>query len=763
MTARSFGALLKQYRLAAGLSQEALAERASISTRAISDLERGINRTPRFDTLEALLQVLALSEERREAFIASARSATVTDTSPTNPLYVLPLPPTQLVGREQEMTRVTTLLRGDRTRLLTIVGPAGVGKTHLALETAHRLRSDYKDGVIFVSLAATSDARLVPSLMAQTLKLRESAGSSPSQQIADFLAEKHLLLVVDNFEQVIDAASGMAEFLQSCPHVRILVTSRTPLRLRGEHELLLSPLPVEVAVALFLQRVQAIRPEVAAEGPVVTAICERLDCLPLAIELAAAQLKVLSLPQLLEQLQRSLPLLQSGARDLPERQQTMEAAIAWSYDLLTPPARQLLRIASVCEGGCTADALDFLGTEDALVATDLLTHLRELVEASLMQSEMVEGATMRFHLLKLVQEYVQNQLSRAGQEAAYRWRHVEYFTHLVERAITPGSRQEWIELEQPNLRAALHWAYEQGKARPGLRLIAACAAYWMRRGQMREGDLWLSKLLALDSQTTGEDKASASVRLAALYCAGGIARHLGEPERSEAIAREALLLGEQTDDHVGMSNALALLGHLAQARSNIEEAASCFEQSYQQARFGGTGDDGGSLGRARDNLAMVARARGNFVRARALLEESLAECRRANFTWGVAYTSVLLGHIARDQQQYAVARTCYRECLHIYRTIGNLTSLASCFEGIAALSSAEGDHEQAIRLCAQATTLRVKAQTPLPTAEQQIFDKVITLARSRFAEPLFTATWQRGAALTVEESIVLALSRLDEP
>ncbi|GHO60411.1 ATP-binding protein [Ktedonobacter robiniae] len=350
MKTPSFGTLLKQYRIAAGLSQEALAERANISTRAISDLERGINRAPRSDTLDALLQVLVLSEERRQALIASARSVMVTGAPSIGPLYVLPVPPTQLVGREQEMVRVTTVLRGDRARLLTLVGPAGVGKTHLALEIAHRLRCDYKDGVLFVSLATTSDASLVPSLLVQALKLRESTGSSPSQQIIDLLAEKHLLLVLDNFEQVVDAAPDVAHFLQSCPHLRLLVTSRTPLRLRGEQELLISPLPVEAAVTLFLQRAQAIRSDVASDDPIISAICERVDCLPLAIELAAAQIKVLSLQQLLQRLERRLSLLQSGARDLPKRQQTMQAAIAWSDDLLSPPAQQILRIASVCEG-----------------------------------------------------------------------------------------------------------------------------------------------------------------------------------------------------------------------------------------------------------------------------------------------------------------------------------------------------------------------------------------------------------------------------
>jgi predicted ATPase/DNA-binding XRE family transcriptional regulator len=764
MKTLSFGTLLKQYRLAAGLSQEALAERANISTRAISDLERGINRTPRSDTLDALLQALVLSEERQEALIAAARSVTIpdaSDASPTDPLYVLPVPPTQLLGREQEMARVTTLLRSDRARLLTLVGPAGVGKTHLALEIAHRLRSDYKDGVVFVSLAATSDASLVLSQMAQTLKLRESAVSSPSQQLADFLAEKHLLLVLDNFEQVISAASDVAALLHNCPHLRVLVTSRTPLRLRGEQELQLPPLSVEAAEMLFLQRVQAIRPDISSDSSLITAICTRLDCLPLAIELAAAQIKVLSMSQILQRLKRRLPLLQSRARDVPQRQQTMQAAIAWSNDLLAPPVQQLLRIASVCEGSYSAEALAFLCTEEIQDDTTLLTYLRELIDASLIQSDVGKEGTMRFHMLKLVQEYALEQLRRTNKEAVYRWRHVEYFTRLVEKAITPGSRNEWIEPEQPDLRAALHWTYEQRKPAAGLRLIAACGAYWIRRGQMREGDQWLSKMLELDSQAAAEDKAPAAVRLAALYCAGGIARHLGQPERSAAFAREALALGERTGEQVGISNALALLGHLAQARGNVEEAASYFERSYQHARLGGTGDDGGSLGRARDNLARIARAQGDLTRARHLLEESLAHCRNNHFSWGVAFVSTILGHIARDQQQYVLARIRYRESLHILRTIGNLTSLAACVEGIAALISAEENHEQAIRLCAYATMLRLKAHTPLPPDEQQAFDRIITLARSCLTEHLFATAWQQGAVLTMEEGIVLASTELD--
>lgn len=222
------------------------------------------------------------------------------------------------------------------------------------------------------------------------------------------------------------------------------------------------------------------------------------------------------------------------------------------------------------------------------------------------------------------------------------------------------------------------------------------------------------------------------------------------------------MLGERAGDHVGMSNALALFGHLARTRGNIEEAACYFEQSYLHACKGGTGDDGGSLGRARDNLAMIARAQGNLALARQMLEESLAHCRSNNFTWGVAYVSTMLGHVARDQQQYALARACYRESLQLYRTIRNLASIAACLEGIAALSSAEGDHEQAIRLCAQATILRAKVHTPLPPDEQYIYDKVIALARSCLTAHRYAVVWQQGEALTVEEGMDLALTGLDE-
>ncbi len=310
----NFGTLLRRYRLSAGLSQEALATRASLSARTISDLERGIHGTPRTDTLELLTGALSLSAQQRTLLLASARPevATFVDTPPRSLSPGFPFPPNTLIGREQERSYAVDLLRRSDTRLLTLTGPSGAGKTRLSLQLAQDLAPDFVDGVVYVPLAPTRDVTLVPGVFAQILGIREVTSSSLAEQVHAYLREKHMLLVLDNFEQVLDAASFVADLLATCPRLSILVTSRTRLQVRAEQELQLAPLPLEDAVALFCERVQAVRPGRAYATSEVEAICEQVDRLPLAIELAAMHVKVLSLPELRKRLTHRLALGRAG-------------------------------------------------------------------------------------------------------------------------------------------------------------------------------------------------------------------------------------------------------------------------------------------------------------------------------------------------------------------------------------------------------------------------------------------------------------------
>src|SRR5947209_17333668 len=311
----SFGALLKHYRLATGLSQEALAARASLSARTISDLERGIHATPHTDTLELLTGALSLTDQQRALLLASSRPAdTFVDTPSRSHKLDFPVPPTRLVGREQERSHTLELLRRASTRLFTLTGPSGVGKTRFALQLVQDIASDFVNGVTFVALAPVRDAALVPGTIAQALGIHESANASLAEQVRAFLRPKHLLLVLDNVEQVLDSASFVADLLANCPHLFILVTSRTPLRLRAEQEVQLAPLPLKDAVTLFCERAKAVRPtQVYAESE-VAAICEQVDRLPLAIELAAMHVKLLPLSQFQKRLTHRLMLLRDGAR-----------------------------------------------------------------------------------------------------------------------------------------------------------------------------------------------------------------------------------------------------------------------------------------------------------------------------------------------------------------------------------------------------------------------------------------------------------------
>ncbi len=762
MEPTTFGALLKRYRTAAGLTQEALAERASLSTRAVSDLERGLSRVPRYDTLDLLARAMNLEASQRAALFAAARPARPQEDTKAAPLQVLPFPPTALLGREQEIAQALGLLRERGVRLLTVTGPSGVGKTRLALEIAHDLRAGFADGLAWIDLTVLRDPSLVPQTVAQALGLREQADLPFSEQVRAFLQGKQFLLLLDNFEHLLSAADFVANLLVHCSRLQILVTSRTPLHLRAEQQLALTPLTQAASVALFRERAQRVQPNLDASESSVAAICDQVDRLPLAIELAAAHVRALSLPLLLERLSDRLRFLRGGARDLPERQRTMHEAIAWSYHLLPPTQQRWFRRLSIFMGGCQLSAAESICRgEESIASNEGLAAIAALVDASLVQVETTADGLPRYSMLEVIREYAAEQLRAAEEEEYSKLRHAEYYAALAEEAERmgsgQGSREAHLERESANGRAALDFAYERGEVTLGLRLATWFGRFWTTRGQMSEANLWLSRMLALD-EASATQAASPALRSRALYHASRLTMHLGSRDRALALAEEALALAKRTGDQSDLSNALAQLGSIALARGAEDEAATYFTESHVAAKRAKDAGDTHQISLALLNLGELARKRGDVVRATEFLEEALANVRAIDMTWGIANILTLLGHLARQQQDYEHAKVRYRESLALYHRLGNATYIAWCLEGIAAVACAEGSYQHATRLCAAAAALRVAAQTPLPPTEQDDFDKVVMTARAELDERAFTEEWRIGSTMTQDDAISYAMT-----
>jgi len=542
----TFGALLRQYRLQAGLSQETLAERARLSASAIAALERGRRNAPYPGTLTLLAEALDLAPAERAALVEASRRAPVAGAPPLAPasapaavpalvIAPLPTPPTALIGRERAQAEVVHLLRPGAARLVTLTGPGGVGKSRLALAVADALRDAYPDGVAFVDVAPIRDPTLVPATIARALGLNAATGST-IQPLAERLREERLLLVLDNVEQVVDAAPLLADLVAACPHLALLVTSRTALRVRAEQRFAAPPLTLpttgqsledvmsSMAVRLFVARARAVRPEFRLDADnawAVAEICRRVDGLPLAIELAAARVGLLPPPALLQRLTHRLTALAVGARDLPDRQRTLRAAIDWSYDLLPEMERTLFRRLAVFVGGCAHDAVAEICTHG--LTLDPLDGVAALVEQSLLRQEDNAGEP-RVGMLETIREYAWERLVGEGEEDATRRAHALYYLALAEAAepaLHDPAAGAWLarlEREHDNLRAALDWAWERDELTLALRLTGALWWFWHIRGHLGEGRGWLERLLAADA--AGSGSAPAAVRAKALVGAG---------------------------------------------------------------------------------------------------------------------------------------------------------------------------------------------------------------------------------------------------
>ncbi|MDQ7848982.1 MAG: tetratricopeptide repeat protein, partial [Armatimonadota bacterium] len=569
---------------------------------------------------------------------------------------VLPSPRSSLIGRAAETDAVTEILLRPEVRVVTLTGAPGIGKTRLALEVAGRLAGRFSGGVAFIDLSAVTDPVAVGAAIAQSLGIREVSSQPLVDTLRDAIAEQRLLLVLDNFEQVLPAAPVVAELLDGCPSLTVLLTSRAPLRIRGEQEFPVPPLPLpeersaaepralrEVAsVALFVERARAVRPDftlTSANAAAVADICVRLDGLPLAIELAAARVKLLTPAGILRRLRSSLDLLSRQSPDVPPRHRTLRQAIRWSYDLLEGGEQVLLRRLAAFSGGAALDAVEAVCRAETDPAGSVLDALGSLVENSLLLHDPQPDGESRFRMLETVREFAQEELEASGEGPALWERHAAHFAQLAqaaEPALAGPDQAVWLERlerEHDNFRVALAWSAEAGRAETGLTIAIALGRFWERHGYSGEGLSWLQRFLAM------APLAPAALRATALNIAGNLARSRGDYGLAVSSYEHTLALRREAQDARGIAVAL-------------------------------------------NNLGVVAKDQGDYVRARAFLEESLAIKRREGDRRGVAVTLSNLGLTAKAQGDLAAAAAFFSESLGLFQGLGDTWGQALCLNNM---------------------------------------------------------------------------------
>ena len=629
--------------------------------------------------------------------------------------YNLPAQLTSLIGREREIQVVCSLLRQPEVRLVTLTGPGGVGKTRLALQVAADLLDEFADGICFVPLAPISDPDLVPSTIAQMLGLKEPGDQSLLDLLKASLQDKCLLLLLDNFEQVLAAVPWLADLLAACPSLKVMVTSRAVLRIRGEHEFPVPSLALPdfthlpesealsqyAAVALFLERARTVKLDfqlTSANTRTITKICIRLDGLPLAIELAAARTKLLPPQALLARLRHRLQVLTSAAQDAPVRQQTLRNTLAWSYDLLDAREQQLFRRLSVFVSGCTLEAVEGLYTALGEMPADVLDGIVSLMDKSLLQQMEQDGEEPRLAMLETIREYGLETLAASGEMERTRQAHATYCLALAEQAeLELGGPQQaaWLdrlEREHDNLRAALSWTVEQGETQKStemaLRLGGALRPFWWGRGHWSEGRTFLERALAAGGSLP-DPRIDPSVRAKALMAAANLAFVQSDYEQTEVLCKESLALYRELGDHYGIAFSLYRLGNVAWVRGNTAEARSLTEEAL--AIFKEV-DHREYVAYSLFSLALVASSQGEYARACTLYEGSVAIHRELENKRGIAHSLSQLAQALFDSQaDHARVRSLVEECLTLSREVGFKEGIAAaqCLSGQLALSQSD--------------------------------------------------------------------------
>jgi predicted ATPase/DNA-binding XRE family transcriptional regulator len=726
--------------MTAGLSQEELAERAGLSRRGISDLERGTRRTPYLDTVRRLADALDLDDVARAELRAAVRRATssnantdghtdVHQSSDTGPARAhLPIPLTSFVGREHEIQVVLHLLAG--TRLLTLVGAGGVGKTRLALEVARELSAEYPDGVHVVELAPLADSALVTQSVASVLGVRDQIGRPLVEGVVLALRDKRVLLVLDNCEHLIPACAELVyALLRACPRLCILATSREPLGLSGETRWRVPSLSLPAqeklsardqldaseAVRLFVERAQAVLPsfpQADHEIEVVGVVCRKLDGIPLAIELAASLVSGLSVDQIADHLDDRFGLLTSGSREALPRHQTLRAMVDWSYDLLDEPQRQLLQRLSVFAGGWNLEAAQSVCGGDGAkgLTNDVLHRLLRLVDQSLVVADLPVSGGARYRLLETLRQYGRERLLATTAYEGIQQQHALYYTALAEQAdphLRGAQQQLWhavLEAELDNLRAALQWWIDRGQAEAGLNLAGALGWFWYQHSYLSEGRSWCERLLALPPPAPPA-RSYAVARVRALFAGGVQALQQGDFVQARAWHEEGLRLSTQANDEWGIAWSLQGLGHTYARTSQVNTAREYLQDSRARWRkLGYRWGEAFSL----NWLGNAAYHEGEMDAAHALYLQALAIRREVGDAFSTANTLEYLGRICYVRREYAAAREIFAESLALHRGIGDRQGgqgAAKAHLGLARLACAEGDHAAAATLLLEALRL----------------------------------------------------------
>ena len=706
----------------------------------------------------------------------------------------LPSPRTSLIGRERAVAEAARFLLKPSVRLVSATGPGGSGKTRLAIAVAAAVAPEFTGGVQFVGLASITRADLVAAALAKSLGIQQAANRAVPQLIRNYLRESGpFLLVLDNFEQVLPAATLVAELLAACPTLKALVTSRECLRIYGEQEFPVAPLQQDSAVQLFVQRAAAVRPNFVITSENSTAIreiCSRLDGLPLSIELAAARTKVLSPRAILDRLQSRLQLLTGGALDLPERQQTLRNTVDWSHGLLNESEQKLLRRFSAFIGGGTLEAAEAICNTGQDLGIDLFDGLSSLVDKNLLQSMGEPEAEERFTMLETIREYALERLEASNEESAIRRAHAAYCLVLAEEGnpeLSAEERARWLErcdLEIDNFRSALDWLFQNRELDWGLRLCMALFRYWDMREHLLEGRGRLETILRLASPGHAKERAKVCIFL------GALTTTQGDFPAAEHFLKQSLALYEQLNDRWGIAASLNALGICAKDRGDHPVAQSNLERSLACWR---TLPDRSATARCLHNLANVAKVRGDYVRAQLALREAaeifeevgdasgaawsvnqqgdiareqgdlqaaghlyaraLKAFRATADRWGSARSLADLGSVYCEQKDYVAAHTAYREALEAFFELGHKRGIARSLEGSACLAAARGKATRALTLAAAARQLRQIISVPLPQAEQTKLDEHLSSAWKALGENEGKAAWAEGSAMSIESAI----------